>query len=81
MVHSTKKKKKTMVAPKDAVSAAPGTGYQPGMKNTELQSHVAFFDQDNDGIIWPLDTYVQFSRVPPLHARPSHQLDYCLFLI
>ena len=45
-----------MVAPKDGVAAAPDTGYEPGAKNTALQSHVAFFDRDNDGIIWPLDT-------------------------
>ncbi|KAF9482357.1 Caleosin-domain-containing protein [Pholiota conissans] len=52
-----------MVAPKDALSAAPGTGYEPGAKNTALQSHVAFFDRDNDGIIWPLDTYTGFRAI------------------
>ncbi|KAJ7209417.1 Caleosin related protein-domain-containing protein [Mycena rebaudengoi] len=27
---------------------------------TALQSHAGFFDSDNDGIIWPLDTYNGF---------------------
>jgi len=47
-----------MVAPKDATLPAPGTGFEPGRRNTELQSHVEFFDPDGDGIIWPKDTYV-----------------------
>ncbi|CAA7266348.1 unnamed protein product [Cyclocybe aegerita] len=46
-----------MVAPIDGLADAPGTGFEPGKKNTALQMHVAFFDTDNDGIIWPTDTY------------------------
>jgi peroxygenase len=24
---------------------------------------VAFFDRDNDGVLWPMDTYVGFRRI------------------
>jgi hypothetical protein len=51
-----------MVAPKDGASTAPGTGYESGKQNTPLQKHVAFFDSDNDGVIWPSDTYDQRIR-------------------
>jgi hypothetical protein len=58
-----------MVAPKDAVASAPGTGFDPENKNTPLQGHVAFFDRDGDGVIWPYDTYGVYpleSPFPPL---------------
>ncbi|KAF7785177.1 hypothetical protein Agabi119p4_1342 [Agaricus bisporus var. burnettii] len=45
-----------MGAPADGCSTAPG--YAPGANsNTALQNHVAFFDRDSDGIIWPTDTF------------------------
>ncbi|KIM39038.1 hypothetical protein M413DRAFT_447398 [Hebeloma cylindrosporum] len=49
-----------MVAPVDGPSPAPRTGFDEKGKNTALQSHVAFFDPDDDGIIWPSDTYNGF---------------------
>ncbi|KAJ3534037.1 hypothetical protein NMY22_g7091 [Coprinellus aureogranulatus] len=52
-----------MVAPKDAVASAPGTGFDPERKNTPLQGHVAFFDRDGDGVIWPYDTYRGFREI------------------
>jgi len=45
-----------MVAPENGAVSAPDTGFEVGKKNTSLQRHVAFFDRDDDGIIWPLDT-------------------------
>ncbi|KIJ26216.1 hypothetical protein M422DRAFT_209552 [Sphaerobolus stellatus SS14] len=47
-----------MAPPKDAKSSA---SLSP--PNTALQGHVAFFDTDNDGIIWPLDTYHGFRAI------------------
>ncbi|KII86584.1 hypothetical protein PLICRDRAFT_163775, partial [Plicaturopsis crispa FD-325 SS-3] len=32
-------------------------------KHTALQAHVAFFDPDNDGVIWPSDTYNAFRAI------------------
>ncbi|KIK04218.1 hypothetical protein K443DRAFT_676182 [Laccaria amethystina LaAM-08-1] len=49
-----------MVVPVDATYPAPGKGFDPHKKNTALQSHVAFFDRDGDGVIWPLDTFLGF---------------------
>ncbi|KAF8168495.1 Caleosin [Crassisporium funariophilum] len=52
-----------MVAPVDGPSSAPGTGFEQGKRNTALQAHVAFFDRDLDGIIWPTDTYIGFREL------------------
>ncbi|KAF8635869.1 hypothetical protein AX15_000058 [Amanita polypyramis BW_CC] len=52
-----------MTIPQDAVSSAPGVGYETGKNNTALQCHVAFFDTDRDGVIWPRDTYVGFRQL------------------
>jgi len=32
-------------------------------KNTVLQQHILFWDQDNDGVIWPQDTYKGFREL------------------
>ncbi|KAF9042224.1 Caleosin [Panaeolus papilionaceus] len=52
-----------MVAPPNPLSPAPGTGFSSGKHNTALQGHVAFFDADSDGIIWPSDTYRGFRDI------------------
>ncbi|PPQ69202.1 hypothetical protein CVT26_003642 [Gymnopilus dilepis] len=52
-----------MVAPPDGASPAPGKGYEQGKGNTGLQQHVAYFDRDNDGVIWPQDTYIGFRDI------------------
>lgn len=28
-----------------------------------LQEHIAFFDSDNDGVIWPIDTFHGFQKL------------------
>ncbi|KAJ6607689.1 Caleosin [Mycena sp. CBHHK59/15] len=38
-------------------------GQQTGQSQTALQAHVAFFDTDHDGIIWPTDTYKGFRAI------------------
>ncbi|KAJ3564720.1 hypothetical protein NP233_g8113 [Leucocoprinus birnbaumii] len=46
-----------MVAPVDGAATAPDTRFTDPRKNSALQNHVAFFDRDGDGIIWPSDTF------------------------
>ncbi|KAI1006293.1 hypothetical protein K3495_g1922 [Podosphaera aphanis] len=50
-----------------SVEAPHGTqtdGYaQRHRTQTVLQQHVAYFDTDQDGVIWPWDTFVQFRRL------------------
>lgn len=35
----------------------------PDTEPTTLQAHVAFWDSDNDGVIWPLDVFRGFRRL------------------
>ncbi|PFH53897.1 hypothetical protein AMATHDRAFT_72925 [Amanita thiersii Skay4041] len=49
-----------MTIPPDGASPAPGIGFEPEKRNTALQCHVAFFDRDRDGVIWPSDTFHGF---------------------
>ncbi|KAG6828411.1 hypothetical protein H0H92_008075 [Tricholoma furcatifolium] len=47
-------------------SAPPSDGSQPRKcLNTALQSHVAFFDKDSDGVIWPSDTWLTSGALLP----------------
>ncbi|KAJ7256062.1 Caleosin related protein-domain-containing protein [Mycena rebaudengoi] len=41
---------------------------------TALQSHAGFFDTDNDGIIWPLDTYAEHGSDSGCYT-PAGELD------
>lgn len=41
----------------------PNGTYTPPANLTVMQQHVAFFDRDNDGIIFPNDTFVGFRRL------------------
>nr|BAQ55595.1 caleosin [Chlorella vulgaris] len=38
-----------------------GTYSPPNM--TVMQQHIAFWDRDNDGVLWPQDTYVGFRKL------------------
>lgn len=69
IVKSNHLESSAMVAPVDGPSPAPRTGFDAGRGNTALQSHVAFFDQDNDGVIWPSDTWVKGYQCQPFTPR------------
>ena len=63
--------------PPDGASPAPGIGYDPtGNDNTALQTHVAFFDTDLDGVIWPLDTFVVSFEIPTGHGMLSERKSF-----
>ncbi|CAD6498819.1 BgTH12-04477 [Blumeria graminis f. sp. triticale] len=53
----------------EAPRGSQGPYFDCHRHQTVLQQHVAFFDTDNDGVIWPLDTFYNFRR-----------LDFNLFL-
>lgn len=50
-------------ANKAATKEMPNGSASSPANQTVLQQHVAFFDRDHDGVIWPHDTFVGFRRV------------------
>ncbi|PSC73727.1 caleosin CLO3-2 isoform B [Micractinium conductrix] len=41
----------------------PAGTYSPPAAMTVMQQHIAFWDRDNDGMLWPSDTYVGFRKL------------------
>ncbi|KAG6901996.1 hypothetical protein C0995_005796 [Termitomyces sp. Mi166 len=57
---------KSMTLPRHGRSDPPPNRPQPRKRdNAALQSHVAFFDSDGDGVIWPSDTWVTSGALLP----------------